>query len=435
MRLRLAARLLVALLAAGPAWSQGSDFCSTEQLHLDHVEPAPGQRRVVELYLRPVCDNLGPVDLLTKKSVVITQDHDPVEGFDLEQLSDSRRGTAAVFAIDVSKSVGEESFDRAQQAVLEIVEKRATFDRIAIVAIGGQAEVIAPFAAEPSEASEALQALQLDQNALQTVLFDGVQKAVDLLREDRDLPRRQYVVVISDAEGTAAGGESMDEVIASAKGDEGEPRIPIYSIGHTRFDPKDLDALRKLSKETGGNFFDAGDIARITSDLKTIIAQNSRSYVLTYEPSFDGRRHEIEAQVEGHGDKRAAVFPKRSISLWWFGGAGLAVLVVGALVVWLLLHRGAGRLVFVGGERNGETIPLQAGVIQIGGLPENDVVIANMRVSKYHARVLVDGRHVEIEDLGSTNGTAVNGERIERCQLHAGDRILLAQEVELEYQR
>jgi pSer/pThr/pTyr-binding forkhead associated (FHA) protein len=49
--------------------------------------------------------------------------------------------------------------------------------------------------------------------------------------------------------------------------------------------------------------------------------------------------------------------------------------------------------------------------------------------------VLVDGRRVELEDMGSLNGTEVNEERIQRCRLRAGDRIVLAREVELEYQR
>ena len=66
---------------------------------------------------------------------------------------------------------------------------------------------------------------------------------------------------------------------------------------------------------------------------------------------------------------------------------------------------------------------------------DNDVVIPSDRVSRYHARVYVEGRRVEIEDLDSMNGTEVNEERIQRCRLRPGDRILLAKEVELEYRR
>jgi uncharacterized protein YegL len=372
--------------------------------------------------------------MLNRKSIQLSQDGKPIDDFDLEQLSDSSRGTAAVFAIDVSRTMRGESFDRAKAALIELIDKRTTFERIAVVAFGGQVEVVAPFSAPATEARASVEALQIDSHAMQTVLFDGVLRAIDLLREDRDLPRRQYVVVLSDAAGTA-GNQTLEAVIERANGGEGEGRIPIYAIGHARFDPRDLDDLRRLSKETAGDFFDAAELGRIPGFLKTISSQNARSYVVRYATSLDGARHQIEARVEGRSDTRAALFPERSLSVWWFVGGAVVVLLLGGLVFWLLSRRGAGRLVFVGGPRRGDVVALRTGTLQIGAIDDNDVVIPSGRISRYHARVLVDGRRVEIEDLGSTNGTEVNEERVERCRLHPGDRIVLAREVELEYQR
>jgi DNA-binding winged helix-turn-helix (wHTH) protein len=46
-------------------------------------------------------------------------------------------------------------------------------------------------------------------------------------------------------------------------------------------------------------------------------------------------------------------------------------------------------------------------------------------VSRHHARIVIDGSRVSIEDLGSKNGTFVNGERIrDRVTLKEGDRII-----------
>ena len=62
----------------------------------------------------------------------------------------------------------------------------------------------------------------------------------------------------------------------------------------------------------------------------------------------------------------------------------------------------------------------------IGRAVENDVVITSKRVSREHARVLRDGWRVTLEDLGSTNGTFVNQERVlSPVALHDGDQVAI----------
>jgi len=61
--------------------------------------------------------------------------------------------------------------------------------------------------------------------------------------------------------------------------------------------------------------------------------------------------------------------------------------------------------------------------ITIGRLPENDIVIDNLSVSRQHAVIhAVRSGHV-IRDLGSKNGTLLNGEKVEQCELCGGDTI------------
>jgi pSer/pThr/pTyr-binding forkhead associated (FHA) protein len=47
-------------------------------------------------------------------------------------------------------------------------------------------------------------------------------------------------------------------------------------------------------------------------------------------------------------------------------------------------------------------------------------------VSRRHAQVVVSAGKVEVKDLGSTNGTYVNGERTPGALLREGDRVTVA---------
>lgn len=49
------------------------------------------------------------------------------------------------------------------------------------------------------------------------------------------------------------------------------------------------------------------------------------------------------------------------------------------------------------------------------------VALADKRVSTEHARIFRDGAHFVVEDLGSTNGTFLSGERVSRARMHDGD--------------
>jgi pSer/pThr/pTyr-binding forkhead associated (FHA) protein len=59
----------------------------------------------------------------------------------------------------------------------------------------------------------------------------------------------------------------------------------------------------------------------------------------------------------------------------------------------------------------------------IGRKPENTIHIDNLAVSSKHARVLKIGKKVILEDLGSTNGTLVNGQDTSKHILNNGDVI------------
>ena len=65
-----------------------------------------------------------------------------------------------------------------------------------------------------------------------------------------------------------------------------------------------------------------------------------------------------------------------------------------------------------------QTIDLMTAEVKIGRQSDNDLVLSADRVSRYHARVLRIDRDYFLEDLGSVNGTLLNGRRVEARHDH-----------------
>ena len=67
--------------------------------------------------------------------------------------------------------------------------------------------------------------------------------------------------------------------------------------------------------------------------------------------------------------------------------------------------------------------------LTIGRNAENDIVIDHMGVSGKHARVDLEGQAAVLTDLKSTNGTFVNGKRVERAELRPNDWINIGKHI------
>lgn len=83
------------------------------------------------------------------------------------------------------------------------------------------------------------------------------------------------------------------------------------------------------------------------------------------------------------------------------------------------------KLVAVGGKLRGKEIILQEGENTIGRAQDCDHPLAVEGVSKKHLRVTVNGETAFAEDMGSSNGTLVNGKIIKKMTLKDGDKIAL----------
>ncbi|HEX8722041.1 MAG TPA: GGDEF domain-containing protein [Pyrinomonadaceae bacterium] len=107
-------------------------------------------------------------------------------------------------------------------------------------------------------------------------------------------------------------------------------------------------------------------------------------------------------------------------------------------------------LVFLRGELLAAPIPLERDEVTLGRALEADVRVNDARASRMHARITVErdpstgDRRYRLQDLGSTNGTLLNGEPVTDSYLQDGDKVTVGEQllrfdllddIDREYQR
>lgn len=93
----------------------------------------------------------------------------------------------------------------------------------------------------------------------------------------------------------------------------------------------------------------------------------------------------------------------------------------------------AAKLIVTKNKQEVNQIHLERTVITIGRKHVNDLHLDDLSVSGSHAKILTVGNDSFIEDLNSTNGTFINGNRINKSQLKNNDEIKIG-EYQLRYQ-
>jgi pSer/pThr/pTyr-binding forkhead associated (FHA) protein len=91
-----------------------------------------------------------------------------------------------------------------------------------------------------------------------------------------------------------------------------------------------------------------------------------------------------------------------------------------------------GKLYVKSGPLAGEIFYLTEDVITIGSIDSNDIIIEDEGISRRHAGIKIEEMRYELADFGSTNGTWVNGRKINKQFLKDGDEIRIG-DTELEF--
>ncbi len=94
------------------------------------------------------------------------------------------------------------------------------------------------------------------------------------------------------------------------------------------------------------------------------------------------------------------------------------------------------QLVLRKGPRPGQIFPLSEDSVSIGRDPVSDIVIDDPEISRHHARLSIGPAGYYLQDMASTNGSFVDGERLggEPVALNAGQVIMFGSNVTMVYQ-
>ncbi len=96
---------------------------------------------------------------------------------------------------------------------------------------------------------------------------------------------------------------------------------------------------------------------------------------------------------------------------------------------------GSFRLIVRRGPQPNQIYELNKDVITLGRDITNDIVINDPEVSRHHIRLTRGGGGYTLEDLGSTNGTFINGQRLNGARpMSGGDMVGLGETVTLSYE-
>src|ERR1700757_4372797 len=83
----------------------------------------------------------------------------------------------------------------------------------------------------------------------------------------------------------------------------------------------------------------------------------------------------------------------------------------------------------ISGPFQGATFSVASGEVSIGRDPSNHLWISDLALSRQHCLLMRKGDQFIIRDLGSRNGTSVNGMSIDEVQLQHGDQISIGESV------
>jgi hypothetical protein len=313
-------------------------------------------------------------------------------------------------------------------------------------------------------------------------LYKSIFESLEYMQNQKDLPSNKLFIVLSVARNNSTSSVSSAECIAKAR----DMGIPVYAVTYMASDTVySSGMISRICSKTGGKNIQCRSTVEIINAITDFInspvpqSMQEAAYDLLFSVFTDKLpSSSVKLDVNYKGSRQiftvsdpnaGSLIPEDFKKYLW-----ISIGILGGLVIIMLLVNAAGKkgknknddeteeavpvapaaptkevstsapteriqvqtspvipvkpsgpvvLVSLNGRTN--TFPLLTTETKIGRLETNDIAINEQTVTKNHAVIRIDKGKIEIEDLGSTNGTFVNGERIRRSVLKHGDRIKL----------
>ncbi len=370
-------------------------------------------------------------------------------------------------ARDVLKQAGptgDEPLDKVKDAVHALLQGLSPRVRVLMIDYGADLTAHTPFRA-PSAVESDVDDLSPDGDAGDLALASALKAAIIELAKPRPDAKsaRRLIVVISDGLNS-----QMDRRTFKTLGDAAaKARVPIHTIAFSPTDERGpLLNLGEVSKRSNGTFRWAKTADDLRAQMDTLTDELNKQYVLTYKidvRSLEGRTFQLTAEdltsnaltYDSSGGSFGYVPATRPLIPWWLWAiAGLVVFGGGAIILVARRPRkkqmkfspyknaGAGApsaqrpavpapqqpqaapqpqvvraptrgvLIVVSGARAGQRVDVGAQPVSIGKGPATLQIADDPAVSTRHAALALRGDAFVVTDLGSTNGTFVNNQRI-----------------------
>ncbi|MBX6314425.1 MAG: VWA domain-containing protein [Isosphaeraceae bacterium] len=204
----------------------------------------------------------------------VTEYDQPVEILKFQgPQSKEVRPTTVVLVVDKSLSMEEEDrIGGLKAAVATFLKVMPPRSRVAVVAFSSDVKILCPFTDNPAQVLGPVNALSPEGA---TRYYDAVAEALELIAQE---PGRRAVLALTDGEDTFSQSANLDSVILAAR----REGVPVYTLGLGSEDEIESDALRRLARETRGQYFPARQADQLRQIYEEVARGLGSSYSLVY---------------------------------------------------------------------------------------------------------------------------------------------------------
>jgi VWFA-related protein len=242
-------------------------------------------------------------------------------------VSQETRPTTVVLVVDHSRSMEDENrIGALKEAVRTFLKVMPGGSRVAVVAFSSKVELICPFTDDPQAVQSAADKLR---PAGETSYYDAVAEALDLIGRESG---RRAVLALTDGEDTFSHKATIESAIKSAR----NVGVPVHTLGLGSEDEIASDDLKRLAKETRGQYFPARQADQLRGIYEELAKGLGQSYSLTYRtdrrlPDGTLRPIQIAYRASKKVTETAVFIPGMVVPA--AGWSGLFLILVAALVM------------------------------------------------------------------------------------------------------